>query len=252
MTIEEAIARARAGPFEMDFDDGVEPFEFDFEPALTMAQLDEVRREFCPTGIELPKDFLHMATLCGGLGCEYEFSLKGHTYGQFVSDAMPNAIAIALDGFGNSWNIDLKPTQKELSSIYYVCHDPPVICFQCLGLAQFVNELCNCYVRPFESKIRDVEDGLSMGIYRENLDLLPRSVASTSTDPELADFAISLPDDYVVYDFRNPTTGSGFTWAHSREQIGMVIRHPQLMLFGIPAQTPTKPKRSIIKRLLGT
>jgi hypothetical protein len=116
---------------------------------------------------------------------------------------------IASDGFGNFWFLWLPHVNEKLGPIYYFQHELPAILLQSHGIVEFVTECVKLMTPPYKSLIDDVHE-MQIGEHAWHIQKLkPAQDLSVVSDPALADFLSTLPDDAGVYDFRSSKIGDG-------------------------------------------
>jgi hypothetical protein len=140
---------------------------------------------------------IRFADISGGFGMEEIF---------------PHALAVAADGFGNYWIVDLTNESKSWGPIFYACHDAPVIVYQTDSLLHFVEEVIRFSGKPWKSELDDVHEQLSHRIWRDNPGVLTHEQALGLGDFDLTSFAESLDDSWIFVDLRKPKLGDGFSW----------------------------------------
>lgn len=162
----------------------------------------------------LPEEMKELLLFCRGFqgGALEEVSFIGHEGGQCPPEIFPNPVALALDGCGNSWNVDLTGESTHWGPIFYSCHDAPVIVFQTENLTHFVEETIRFSNAPWKSEIDDAHEGLADRVWRTNPNVLPFEACIASPDLELKAFAESLDASYEFIDLRNARLGDGFSW----------------------------------------
>jgi len=158
----------------------------------------------------------------------------------------PKAIALAGDGSGNFWVLDVREDSGAWGRVLFVSHDPPVVVVQAADLAQYVHQVLAVGRSDDAQELDEVATHASLRIWREDPDLIDVVAARQSADPMLSKFAAELPDAYRIADLRNAGRGTGFTWGRNGPQTD-VRRFDSELLFGI------EPKRggSFINRVLG-
>jgi hypothetical protein len=130
----------------------------------------------------------------------------------FMVEAFPHALPIGHDGFGNNWAIDLVSGSNRWGPVFYLCHDPPVVIYQCDDVATFVADVLRMAEAPFGGPIDDVHERYSTEVWRNNPGAVPRDEALGVNDQALRQFAERLTPDYYVVDLRDARTGDGFSW----------------------------------------
>jgi hypothetical protein len=129
-----------------------------------------------------------------------------------MEDIFPHALPVAHDGFGNYWIVDLTEKSTTWGPIFFACHDAPVIVFQTDSLVHFINEIIRFGNPPWESEINDVHEKHHFCIWKENPGMLSYAQCIASADEDLANFAQSLGEDFLICNLRNPRVGDGFSW----------------------------------------
>lgn len=241
MSVKEAVERAFSAPYSSP-DGG--PFEVEFREPLTSFELDVIASE---AGAPLPQDYREMAMLLGGIDCEYEFDLTGKGTGMKHEDLLPKSVTIALDGFGNSWEVDLVGSSAEQSMIYYLCHDAPVLLFQCKGIDVFLNYLVDTYAPPHRSMMNQVEDDKVFDVWRTNPGVVPVIEARKSGDSTIRQLAEQLDDNFMIVDLRDAPIGMGLSWGRYGPE-SRIVRCGALPIFAYGAPPP---KQGLLSRLFG-
>jgi cell wall assembly regulator SMI1 len=126
-------------------------------------------------------------------------------------EIFPHGFPIAADGFGNFWVADLTPGSSDFGPIFFACHDPPVVAFQSSSVAGFLGDLL--FRTPsHDSPIDFVHEEAVLAIWKRNPQAVSRSVALSSDDRDLKDFALRVPEKFLIVDLRRAATGDGFSW----------------------------------------
>jgi hypothetical protein len=147
----------------------------------------------------------------GGMVRGVEWSGQaGGTFG--LEEVFPHAVPIADDATGNFWVVDLVSDSTSWGPIYYACHDAPVIVFQTDSLAHFISELLRLGIPPWQSEIREVHDEHESRIWSDNPGMMTHARSLASGDADLAAFAGSLDESWLLIDLRHPRLGEGFSW----------------------------------------
>jgi hypothetical protein len=162
-----------------------------------------------------------------------------------MEEIFPRTIALAHDGCGNYWIVDVAAERRPLAPVFFACHDPPVILYQAESIAAFLEEVVRMYRPPHRSLVEDVRtDGL-FEVWRKNPGALTVAEAR-SRDEALRTFASSLDDRFTIVDLRGAAPGMGFSWGRHGPRAEL-RRHPVLPIF---AYAP-RPKRSLWSVLKG-
>lgn len=221
-------------PIKLSFEDGLDESQIaDIEataPAVLPAELREALR--CASGFTFfGEDISITVDLTGRME-------------RVLERVFPRGHVIAADGFGNFWFIDLDGT-AEPPTVYFVCHDPPVVAIQAHGMAAFLEELFNLG-RPKRTSALDavVEAGVTR-IWRDNPGLIPVASARAHGDDVLRVFAEGLDPTYDLADLRDAAIGAGFSWGRAGPNT-TVIRFDTHPIFALEPRRP-----GLMKRLFG-
>jgi len=163
---------------------------------------------------EIPTHIRKLLTECRGIDGLLdiiEFSGQECASG-FEFELFPTAIAIAHNGFGDYWVVDLCHDSTDWGPIYFCSHDPAVIVYQSPSLYHFMEEVIKMFVPPHRSLIDDVHEDLLMNIWRNNPSMITQEQALISEDADIKEFAQSLNENYLVIDLRHAQIGDGFSW----------------------------------------
>lgn len=193
------------------FDEEGEASRISLLPPLSPPEIKRLQQRIpCP----IPTAMLEVFQFCRGFEGSaldtVDFSGKPYRFGfeQFV----PHAVELAADGFGNHWIADLVEDATVWGPILYVCHDAPVLVYQCESLLHFIEEVLRFGQPPFAREINDVHEQHSDRIWRENPGLRTPAECAQSADPMLREFAAQLDESWLVCDLRDAKTGDGFSW----------------------------------------
>ena len=213
--------------------------------SLSLGEMDALERTLpCP----IPPDVRDLLQSTRGYSNgPIELSFAGVAGGFGLDEVFPHPHAIAHDGAGNFWVVDLLPHSTGWSPIYYACHDPPVIVYQSDTLEHFVDEWLRLVTPPYASALREMHDDIVHRIWRDHPGAVPATSLRDSHDPELRAFAATLSDACSVVDLRAAATGDGFAWGRYGPRTKL-FRHGEAPLFAY--QRAAKPKFSW-RKLLG-
>lgn len=160
----------------------------------------------------LPKDIRELLKFAGGFDGTWlgEVTFAGSDFG--LEQVFPHNIALAQDGLGNYWVVDLTSESKTWGPIFYACHDAPVIVYQTDSLLHFVQQVVHEGSQPGKSELSEVTGPRSGQIWTDNPGVLSFSHCMQSPDSELKTFAESLDETWLIVDLRSPVLGDGFSW----------------------------------------
>jgi hypothetical protein len=241
LTTSKLIERARKADW---LDEKKRPVAVTVQPGLDKAAIDEIEREL---GVALPVDYRRLLELCSGIdGTPIDIDFTGKEHGIGFEEILPHSLGFANDGCGNCWCVDVLSTQEELSTIYYVSHDPPVVLYQCKGIDTFLEELLKMGQPGERSLVMEVSDDSLFEVWLKNPGLLSQDKA-LAADPELASFAKSFGPRSVVIDLRDPPVGMGFTWGRfGSNQETLRDGERRIFAYEVPEKKP-----GLFRRLFG-
>jgi hypothetical protein len=206
MTPVEIIQRA----MKMDLctEDG-ELVDLDVRPGLSSSEID-IFEKTLPSPV--PASVRELLSFTSGFyGGDIDVRFTGDPDAFDYGDLFPHGLPIVMDGFGNSWLVDLNSGSKEWAPVYFACHDPPVIQFQADSLEKFLSDLFQAYEPPFDSDTRRVRDE-GMTIWKQNPDVISFENAIQANEPLLSVFAKELGPKWEFIDLRKAKPGDGFSW----------------------------------------
>jgi len=180
-------------------------------PGLNESELNDLEKNL---PCQIPTHIRELLTECRGIDGLLdiiEFTGQDCASG-FEFELFPSAIAIAHDGFGDYWIVDLCRDSTDWGPIYFCSHDPAVIVNQSPSLYHFMEEVIKMFVPPHRSLIDDVHEELLLNIWRNNPGMITRDHALNSNDLDIKEFAKSLDENYLLIDMRNAQIGDGFSW----------------------------------------
>jgi cell wall assembly regulator SMI1 len=224
MTRAAELLRSLDGREWVDEDGDAERLEL--LPPLTDAEIDALADAW---GVPVPADAREVLRVARGFESSpldvVEFS--GEMDGAVLDDVFPHPLPIAHDGYGNYWIADLRPGSDVFGPVFFACHDPSVVVYQCADVAGFLEALAEMTEPPHKGPLDFVHEEASSEVWSGGEAAVPRAVALASDDEVLRAFAESLPPDASIADMRAPRMGDGFRVPLRRE----FIRHPTERLF---------------------
>src|SRR5215211_873293 len=195
--------------------------------------------------VESPPEIAELLGACRGFyGTVEQVEFTGRDLMFEFEQAFPYGLPIAADGYGNFWVLDLHPDTTKWGSIYFACHDAPVILYQAGSLEQFLLELFRMFQPPHQSLIDDVHEDRLAHVWQTNPGVLSHEQCLRSGDPILSAFARELDESFQIIDLRLAKPGDGFSWA-------VTGRRPRSNAFAHMPCSPNKKPKSIISQLLG-
>lgn len=125
-----------------------------------------------------------------------------------VEDVFPIGFALAGDGLGNEWVVDVDPTSGAWGAVFYACHDPPVFVVEARTLADFLEAI-------FDSGRSLANEGAQEVIWDGDPFVRAARDPSIQADPLLRAFAEEVGPGYRIADLRALAIGSGFSWGRA-------------------------------------
>lgn len=225
-------------------EDGDE-YKVELKEGLTDQQIDELAKRL-PTG-QVPIEIRELLKFASG----FEFyGLEEVTFdgvGQFGFDKFfPNSVQLAGDGFGNFWILDVD-LKGNWGNVFYVCHDPAVIVKHSESLAQFIEHVSDFGKNGNKSNLGKIHEQVVMDIWSKDNGFIELENARQSNDTILKNFALILPDNFVIADLRKKPIQSGFAWGKYGSNIDNAKRHDNELIWGIEKQS----KKGLLSKLFG-
>ena len=168
--------------------------------------------------------------------------------GQFgFEEFFPISVQLAGDGFGNFWILDVDK-DGNWGNVFYACHDPAVIIKHSDNLAQFIEHVHDFGKNGNKSNLDIIHEKVVMDIWSRNNSFIELENAKLSDDATLKNFALLLPDNFVIADLRNQPNQSGFAWGKFGPNIDTAKRHETELMWGIEK---LKKKKGFFAKLFG-
>jgi hypothetical protein len=225
-------------------EDGDE-YKVELKSGLTELEVDELAKRV-PKG-QIPAEIRELLNFASG----FEFyGLEEVTFDgieQFgFEEFFPNSVQLAGDGFGNFWILDIDKNGN-WGNVFYVCHSPAVIVKHSDNLTQFIEHVNDFGKNGNKSNLDIIHEKIVTDIWSQNIGFIEVENARQSNDIILKEFALLLPDNFVVADLRNKPNRSGFAWGKFGPKIDKAKRHETELIWGIE-----KPiKKGILSKLFG-
>lgn len=219
--------------------------ELNLAPPLSAAEIENLEAE---VGVPLPLELRGLLEHTSGIeGALESIDFTGRIFGFEARELFPSGLAIAHDGFGNHWVLDLTPEQGDVAPVFFACHDAPVVLYQSPNLGHFLHETFRMDVPPHASLVDDVHEDRLFRVWRENPGVLDHA-AALAGDDELRAFAAELGERFLFVDLREPEIGMGFSWGRFGPRTD-VRRHGYHRIFAY-ARPEAKP--GLLRRLFGS
>jgi hypothetical protein len=185
-------------------------YNLELLPGLSDSELNDLGKSL---PCQIPTHIRNLLTECRGIDGLLdiiEFTGQECASG-FEFELFPSAIAIAHNGFGDYWIVDLCRNSTDWGPIYFCSHDPAVIVYQSPSLYHFMDEVIKMFVPPHRSLINDVHEELLLNIWKNNPGMMTHEQCLTSEDADIREFSRSLDENYLLIDMRNAHIGDGFS-----------------------------------------
>ena len=210
---------------------------------------DEVREFASSLPGPLPSDIEELLRFSSGfdLGSEMVRFTDFHVWG--YDFLLPHVVVLNGDGAGNSWVIEVNRETGDWRHVWFECHDPPALMYQCETLAEYIDAVLDEHrfekcVAGHRGILHGIDD-LCYSAYRNHLLLPTAGSLKEFDDPVLREFAAGLSDRARIADFRDPKMGDGFDWSSLNYKGRQLARAGALLLFGI------EPQPGLLTRLFG-
>ena len=198
----------------------------------------------------LPPEFCNTLDYCHGFKINDIFvDLTGKTFLFGADNMFPNGVPIAKDACGNHWLADLNKKSHAFGPIYFVCHDPAIVLYQCATINDFVTDLFQSFRPDSDSRFFEIKNDQIYQIDSNNPGAINVDDCINSDDLDLKQFASNLDSTWMIVDLRNPEPGYGFSCArfgHNTE----IQRCNTLPIFAY-RQLPEKPRRGFLSHWFG-
>jgi hypothetical protein len=209
----------------------VEIYKIELRPGLINNEVDDLANKL--PAKRIPDEIRELLIYSRGfdfLSIE-EVTFDGVGYFGF-EEFFPNSVQLLGDGFGNFWIVDIS-NQGEWENVFYVCHDPPVIVKHSENLTQFIKHIDDFGKNGNNSNLGIIHERVVMDIWTNDDEFIEVKNAYESNDVTLKDFALLLPENFVIIDLRNKPIQTGFSWGRFGSKIENTKRHSIEMIWGI-------------------
>lgn len=216
-----------------------------FFPGLSEQELSQFRREL---GGLIPNEIEELLLYSAGFAHKPQGTVcfTGHE-GFGFEEAFPLSVALLPDGCGNFWVIDINPESGAWGSVFYVCHDPPVIVVQAPELGVFLSQVLDPNYSKPKNALNFVRKEAAMRIWGEDPWLISAHDARLAEDAVVSAFAKRLPDNFRIADLRSKKVGSGFSWGLAGPNT-IIQRCGADLLFGVEQKPPGFLRRILTRR----
>ena len=210
-------------------EDGDE-YKVELKPGLTDALIDELVEKL-PTE-QIPAEIRELLKFASGFEFYGLDEITFDAVGKFgFEEFFSNSVQLAGDGYGNFWILDID-NNGNWGNVFYVCHDPAVIVKHSDNLTQFIEHVSDFGKNGDKSNLDIIHEKIVTDIWN-NGHFIDLENARQSNDKILNDFALSLPDNFVIADLRNKANQQGFAWGKFGPDISNAVRHETELIWGI-------------------
>ncbi len=230
-------------PFDMGEAEGTET-KLELLPGLSASDIEKLEKSL---PAPLPEEIRELLQFSAGFsmgGEEVDFTLYGDWGYDFL---LPHVVILRGDGCGNSWVVEVDWNTGEWRHVWFECHDPPVLVYECETLSEFIEGVLDLHrfekcAAGHRSILCDTFDRC-MAVWKDRRGLPKAKELADTSDPVLQKFLASIDENSRVADLRELRRGGGFDWSPLNAGRRKVKREDTLPLFGI------EPPRGFFGRL---
>ena len=229
---------------QYESEDGDE-YKIELKSGLTDQQIDELSKRL--PGGRIPAEIRELLKFASGFDFWGMEEVNFDEIGQFgLEQLFPHSVQLATDGFGNYWILDIDGNGN-WGNVFYICHDPAVVVKHSDNLAQFIEHINDFGKNGNKSNLDIIHEKVVNDILNNDNGFIEVVDARQSNDIKLKEFAISLPDNFVIVDLRNKPIQSGFSWGKFGPNIDQARRHSTELIWGFEKQV----RKGLFSKLFG-
>ncbi len=222
-----------------------EGYQIALKPGLTSEQISQLAHQL--PGKYLPVDIRELLSFASGFELPALDEVTFDAVGQFgFENIFPFSVQLAGDGFGNFWILDID-SKGNWGTVFYVCHDPAVVVKHSKDLAEFIKHVQEFYNDGPESGLDIIHEKIVMDIWQKDNGFIDIEQARNSGDAALNNFAVTLPDNFVIADLRSKPNMSGFAWGKFGPDIDNAVRYNDEVLWAFEKKT----RKGLLSKLFG-
>lgn len=159
----------------------------------------------------LPEEIEELLRFSKGFEFHELEEIRFDAFGHFGFEKMfPYSIQLAGDGCGNFWVLDID-SKGNWNSVYYVCHEPPVIVKHSEDLAEFIKHVDEFGRKGYQSHLGIILDETVTEIWKEKVGIMEKN----EKDYDFGKGQFELPAIFLVADLTNEPIKTGFSWGRS-------------------------------------
>ncbi|NSL88793.1 SMI1/KNR4 family protein [Chitinophaga solisilvae] len=212
-------------------------YEYCIQPenGLTEEEISSISRRL-PTG-QLPADIKELLRFTRGFEFNAVIEITFDGIGQFgFENLFPHSVQLAHDGLGNFWILDIN-SKGQWGKVFYVSHDPAVVVVHSHSLSQFLEHIDEYGKFPVQSNLYHIHEKTVFDVWRVHQGFMVLEDARHTDDQALSNFALSLPDNYLIADLRHKPAGAGFAWGRHNPELDGTVKCPDELIWGIPRKS---------------
>jgi hypothetical protein len=210
-------------------------------PEMTEEEIETFKRKL-PKGY-LPGEIEDLLRFSRGFEFYGLEEVRFNALGQFgFEELFPISIQLAGDGFGNFWILDID-SKGNWKSVYYVCHDPPVIVKHSENLEQFIEHVDEFGRKGNDSNLDIIHEKVVIDIWKEKAGIMESNEKDYNFENSLSE----LPEMYLIADLRDKQIMTGFAWGKSGPKT-RIIRPTDEPIWIVEK----KVKQGFLSRLFGS
>jgi cell wall assembly regulator SMI1 len=220
-------------------------YKVELKPGLTDQQIDKLATQL-PSG-QIPTDIRELLKFASGFEFLSPDEVTFDGVGQFgFENIFPYSVQLAGDGFGNFWILDVD-NKGNWGNVFYVCHDPAVVVKHSENLAEFIKHIHEFGKEGLQSNLDIIHEKTVMDIWGKDNGFVEVDQARNSNDTTLKNFALQLPDNFLIADLRNKPNKTGFAWGKFGPNIDNAVRYETELLWGFEKAK----KKGLLSKLFG-
>ena len=207
-----------------------EEFGIILKDGLSDHQIDQLAAQL--PAAQIPPDIRELLRYTSGFSFAGLDGISFDGVNQFgFENIFPASVQLAGDGAGNCWIVDVNPAGG-WGAVFFVCHDPAVIIKQSEDVTEYLQQIDELGKKPHQSTLSIFLERTMMRIHGQDDGFMDIASARSSADVVLREFAVGLPDHFVVADLRDKPIQTGFAWGKYGSDIGNAVRHEHGLLWG--------------------
>ena len=223
-----------------------EEYTVELKDGLSAEQINELANVL-PSG-QIPSEIRELLKFASGFDFLRLDEVTFDGVNQFgFENVFPYSIQLAGDGYGNFWILDVDD-KGIWGNVFYVCHDPAVVVKHSEDLSEFIKHVDEFGKMGNNSNLDIIHEKIVNDIWNApDGGFSEIKVAKNSNDKIVNDFAVTLPESFVIADLRNKPNQTGFAWGKFGPDIDKAVRYKDELLWAFEKKT----KKGFFSKLFG-